>query len=176
MINIIYNDAKDEVMKEPFDSLKKRYQNNFESIKVSKFIFDYVHLLYDKGHKINLNCVGSYIDSPDWIKKKKTTINPINRKDKKCFQYAVTVALNHEQTGKYAERISKIKPLINKYKWEGINFSSEKDDWKKSEKNNVAIPLNVFSVKKEKICPAYASKNNPICEKYAIFLMISNGE
>ena len=58
-------------MKEPFDSLKKRYQNNFESIKVSKFIFDYVHLLYDKGHKINLNCVGSYIDSPDWIKKKK---------------------------------------------------------------------------------------------------------
>ena len=71
MINITHIDAKDEVMKEPFNSLKKRYHNNFESIKVSKFIFDYVHLLYDKCHKINLNCGGSYIDSPDWIRKKK---------------------------------------------------------------------------------------------------------
>ena len=58
-------------MEEPFDSLKKRYQNNFESIKVSNFIVDYVHLLHDKCHKINLNCGGSYIDSSDWIKKKK---------------------------------------------------------------------------------------------------------
>ena len=36
----------------------------------------------------------SYIDSPDWIKNKKATINTINKKDNKCFQYAVTVALN----------------------------------------------------------------------------------
>ena len=37
----------------------------------------------------------------------------------------------------------KIKPFINKYNWEGINFSSEKDDWKKIEKINVIIALNV---------------------------------
>ena len=30
-------------------------------------------------------------------KKQKTTINPINKKDNKCFQYAVTVALNYEE-------------------------------------------------------------------------------
>ena len=36
---------------------------------------------------------GSYIDSPDWIKKKKATINPKN-KDEKWFQYAAKVALN----------------------------------------------------------------------------------
>ena len=34
------------------------------------FLFDYVHLLYYKCHKINPNRGGSYIDSPDWIKKK----------------------------------------------------------------------------------------------------------
>ena len=41
-----------------------------------------------------MNRSGSYIDSPDWIKNKKATINTINKKDNKCFQYAVTVALN----------------------------------------------------------------------------------
>ena len=34
------------------------------------------------------------------IKNKKATINPINKKDDKCFQYAVTVALNYEEIKK----------------------------------------------------------------------------
>ena len=34
----------------------------------------------------------SYIESPDWIKNRKATINPKN-KNNKCFQYATTVAL-----------------------------------------------------------------------------------
>ena len=75
-------------------------------------------------------------------------INPINKKDSKCFQYAVTVALNHEEIGNHAGRITKIKPFINKYKWEGMNFPSEKDGWKKFEKTNVTIALNVLYVKK----------------------------
>ena len=31
---------------------------------------------------------------------------------------------------KNPERITIIRPFINKDKWEGINFPSEKDDWK----------------------------------------------
>ena len=58
--------------------------------------------------------------------------------------------LNHEEIGKHAEEITKIKPFMNKYKWERINFPSEKDDWKIFEKNNVTIALNVFYAKKEK--------------------------
>ena len=73
------------------------------------------------------------------------------QKKKKCFQYAVTVALSYEQIKKGPQRITKIKPFINKYSWEGINFPSEKDDWKKFEKNNVTIALNVLYAKKEKI-------------------------
>ena len=75
-------------------------QNNLESMEGSEFVFDYFHLLYYKCHKINLNCGRSYIDSSDWIKSKKATINLINKKDNKCFQYAVTIALNHEETEK----------------------------------------------------------------------------
>ena len=75
-------------------------------MKGSGFGFDYVQLLYYKCHKINPNCGGSYIDSPDWIKKQKTIINPINKKDNKCSQYVVTVALNYEEIGKNPERIT----------------------------------------------------------------------
>ena len=53
-------------------------------MKGSDFVFDYVLLLYYKYHKINPNCDGSYIDSPDWIKKD-ATINPKNKKDNKSF-------------------------------------------------------------------------------------------
>ena len=71
-IEIMINDEANEVVKELFDSLRNRYQNNLESMQGSKFVFDYVHLLYYKCHKINLNRCGSYIDSPDWIKNKKS--------------------------------------------------------------------------------------------------------
>ena len=46
--------------------------------------------------------------------------------------------------------MTKIKPFINKFDWEGINFPSEKDDWKKFEKNNVTIAHNVLYAKKRK--------------------------
>ena len=66
-------------------------------MKGSEFLFDYVHSMHYKCLKTNLNRGVSYVDSPDWIKNKKATINPINKKDNKSFQYAVTVALNYEK-------------------------------------------------------------------------------
>ena len=82
------------------------------------------------------------------LKNKKPTIKPINKKSSKCFQYSVTVALNHEEIEKNPERITKIKTVMNKYNWERIHFPSEKDDWKKSERNNVTNALNVLYAKK----------------------------
>ena len=80
-------------------------------MKSSEFVFKYVHLLYYKHHKINQNCGGLYIDPTDWIKNKKATINPINKKDNKCFQYVVTVALNHEKIKRDLEKIKEINFL-----------------------------------------------------------------
>ena len=65
--------------------------------------------------------------------------------------------------------MTKIKRFINKYNWEGINFPSEEIDWKKFEKNNVTIALNVLYVKKEKIYPAYLSKHNSNRENKLFF-------
>ena len=79
------NDKADEVIEERFESFKKRYQNKLEgSMKGSEFVFNYVHLLHYKCREINPNCDGSY--KKKW-ENKKTTINPINKKDNKCFQY-----------------------------------------------------------------------------------------
>ena len=86
----------DEVIKQLFGSLLFRYQGGLEtSVKGSNFIFDCVHLLYYKCHKINVNCSGSNTNSPGWIKNKKAGTNPVNDDDK-CFQYTATVVLNRE--------------------------------------------------------------------------------
>ena len=131
-IEIMMNDEADKVVKKLFDSTESRYQYNLKLMKSSEFVFDYVHLLYHKCHKINLNRYGSYMDSPAWIKNKEVTINLINKKDNKYFQHTVTVALSHEEIKRNSPRITKIKSFINKYNWEGINFSPEKDDRKKN--------------------------------------------
>ena len=59
----------------------------------------------------------------------------------------------HEKMGKNPARITKVKPFINKYKWDRINDPSEKkDDMKEFEKNNVIIALNVlYAIKEETI-------------------------
>ena len=88
---------------------------------------------------------------------KKATINSTNKKENKCFQYTIKIALNHEEIKGHPERITKIKnllwqkPFMDKYYWEEINYQSEKNDWKKIEKNYLTICLNFLYAKKIKI-------------------------
>ena len=105
----------------------------------------------------------SYIDSPDWIKKKKTTTNPKNTDDK-YFEYSLTVALSYEEIYWNPESISNIKPSIDQYNWKGITYPSKIDDWKSFGKNNPIIALNILCIKEKEICPAYISKLNSNCE------------
>ena len=107
----------------------------------SDFAFDGVNFLYYDFNKISINRGGSYIDSPKWLKDKKSTINPKNN-DHKCFQYAVTLALNLDKINDHPERISKIKPFIEQYNWKDIDFPSTSKDWKKFElKNEIALNI-----------------------------------
>ena len=53
-------------------------ENLQEKTKGSDFEFDGVNFLYYDFNKISINRGGSYIDSPKWLKDKKSTINPIN--------------------------------------------------------------------------------------------------
>ena len=111
------------------------------------------------------------------MKNKKATINPKNNDDK-CFQYAVTVALNYEQIKNNPERISKIKPFIDQYNWKKIEFPSHKKDWKKFELHKKSIAFNVLYVpyNTEKIGHAYKSKHNLNCKNQIILLTITDGK
>ena len=113
----------------------------------------------------------------EWLKNKKATINPKNNDDN-CFQYALTVVLNHQNNGKNPQRISKIKPFIDQYNWKEIDFPSHSKDWKKFEQNNKTIALNILFVphNTKQIRHVYKLKYNFKRKNQVILLMITDGK
>ena len=111
------------------------------------------------------------------VKNKKATINPKNN-DEKCFQYALTVALNYEQIKSHSERISNIKPFIDQYDWKERNFPSNIKDWNEFEKNNEIIALNIVYLpySTEEVRHACKSKYNLQRKNQLILLMITDGK
>ena len=177
-IEIRIGDDINDVIKELFKSLLKRYQENLqEKMRGSEFGFDGVNLLYYDFNRISLNRGGSYIELAKWIKDKRSIINPKNN-DYKCFQYAITVALNYDKINRNPQRISKIKPFVEQCNWKDIEFPATSKGCKKFEQNNESIALNVFYIphNTKKISLAYKSKHNSNREEQVILLMISNGE
>ena len=111
----------DDIIKELFESLLKRYQEKLEEkIKDSKFTSECVDLLYYEDSKFASECVDllyydlhkrtlrtgkSHKESPEWLINKRASINPQDEDDNSCFQYAITVALNHQNIENHPERI-----------------------------------------------------------------------
>ena len=118
-----------------------------------------------------------YIKSPEWVVNKRATINPKN-KDNKYFQYSIVVALNHQNIENHPERISNIGIFTDQYNWEGIEFPAGIKDWKRFERNNKTIALNILFVphNEKTINLAYKSKYNRKRENQVVLLMITNGE
>ena len=171
-IEIMSGDDNNDIIEQLFESLLQKYQENLlNKMKGSEFEFDGINFLYYDFNKTSINRGGSYIDSPKWLKDKKSTINPKNNDDK-CFQYAVTLALNLDKIKKDPQGVSKIKPFIEKYNWENIDFPSTSKDWKKFECNN-EVALNILYVpyNTKKINITYLTQKRQI-----ILLMISDSQ
>ena len=176
---IMIGDDTNEIIKDLFKSILKRYQGELQvSMRGSEFAFGHVEFMNYIFHKIDLKRSGSYIETPHWIKIKKATLNGHNKKDNKCFQYAVTNVLNYDEIKENHHRVKKVKPFIDKYNWTDINFPSHANDWKKFELNNKSIALNVLYVPKIEytIRHVYKSKYNLTRENQVILLMITDGE
>ena len=179
-IEIMTASETEEIIKELFKSLLQKYQERLEeSMRPSEFAFDSADLLYYQLHKTSLKRRGrSYVDSPEWLKNKKATIDPKNN-DNNCFQYALTVALNYQKIKKDPQRISKIRPFIDQYNSKEIDFlPKQQKDWKKFELNNKLIALSVLFVpyNTKKIKTAYNSKCNFKRENQVILLMITDSK
>ena len=168
------NDAINELLK----SFYKRYQEGLETkMNKSSYIFELVDLLEYHLHKISLNRGSSYINSPEWIKNKGVTINPKNTNDNRCFQYAITASLKYQNIDHHPERISKLKPFINNYNWEDIEFPSRPENYEKFERNNKTIALNIFFVPRntKQIRQAHISEYNNKRNNQVNLLKINDG-
>ena len=113
----------------------------------------------------------SDLNSLGWLQCKKEAITIINNNNNKKFQNALDDALNYQTIETHPERISKLKPYINKYNWEGINFPAGSKEWQKFERNNDTIALNVLYVKHNtnKITVVYRLKHINKRKKQVIY-------
>ena len=178
-IEIMIGSETNEIIEELFKSFLQRYQEGLEeSRKGSQFIFDSIDLLYYHLQKPSLKRTGwSYIDSPKWLKNKRATINPKNNNNN-CSQYSLTAALRYQNIKSHPEWVSNLKPFIDKYDWEGINFPPKQEkDWKKVESNNKSIGLDILfaTYNTEEIRIEYVSKHNHKRENQVILLINTDG-
>ena len=168
----------EEIIESLYRSLLQNYNDNLqEKMRGSDFVFNGINYFFYDFNRVIISKGGSYIESPKWLKDRKCTINQKNN-DNECFQYATTLALNFNKTDKHPQKISRIKPFIENYNWNDINFPTVKKDWNRFEVNNKNVALNIlyvpFNTKKIEI--AYKSKYDLVRDNQIILLMISSGE
>ena len=94
-----------------FTKWSKRLVRLEESMRGREFVFNSIDLLYYHLRKTSLKRGWSYIDSPEWLKNKKATINPKNNENN-CFQYTLTVALNYQNIKKTLKEYQKLNILL----------------------------------------------------------------
>ena len=168
----------DDILKGFLNFFLNNYLTEEELLKNgSSFVFESVDLLPYHIDKTSLKRGKSYIKSAEWVINKRATINPKNR-DNKCFQYSIIFALNHQSIESHPEKILNIGIFTDQYNWEGIEFPAGIKDWKRFERNNKTIALNILFVphNEKTINLAYKSKYNRKRENQVVLLMITNGE
>ena len=154
------------------EEIKLAYKSNYNKRKNQVILL----MINDEANNCYYFAVKnlSELNSLGWLRGKKEAI--INNDN--SFQNALDDALNYQTIKTNPERISKLKPYINKYNWEGIDFAAGPKDWIKFERNNKTIALNVLYIphNTKTISVAYRSEYNNKRKKQVILLMITNGK
>ena len=84
-------------------SLNEKFQDDSElSGESSSFVYESVEECNIHFHKIDLRRGASFIDTPEWLKHKKVTINPQNENNGYCFMDAATIAFYDRDLGRLA--------------------------------------------------------------------------
>ena len=86
-------------------------------LRDSKFTFDRILYMDINIHRLNLTRGASYIKLPDWLSKKKATINPKSL-DNKCFKWAVIAGLRWEKIGANSRENKQIKTIRKRIRLE----------------------------------------------------------
>ncbi|XP_057308440.1 uncharacterized protein LOC130646281 [Hydractinia symbiolongicarpus] len=143
MTSVFQGTIVDEVMDMMFAQIRTHVEN--PALPKSGFSIGRIQHLDVDFHKLKLTRGLSYIETQKWIATKKAIINP-NNNDEECFRWALVAALHHEDIAKDPQRISKLRPYIDRYNWQGIEFPTSIKDINKFERNNPDIAVNVLYV------------------------------
>lgn len=105
---------QNEFIRKLYDSLLVEYEKSENSLRGGNFVFSSVDLIYLQFVKINPKRVGTYVETPEWISKKKAIINPKTFNVNFRFEYSVIASTHYDETRRDHCRISKLKPYINR--------------------------------------------------------------
>ena len=108
---------------------------------------------------IQLTIENTIVALPIWLKNLRCIINPVNN-DNKCFQYTVA-HLYREEINENKGRMNKIKPYLQHFNFENINYPLRKKDYKTFERNNKSVSLNILKPDNEnkRVYCHFKSKN-----------------
>ena len=122
--------------------INMKFQIENPALLNSRFVFDEFLYLGVNFHQLNLTRGSSYLPLPDWLARKKATVNPHNN-DEECFKWSVIAA---EKAGmKDPQRVSNLRKFMDNYDWSGLEFPvSIKDIGKFETRNNISV--NVLAV------------------------------
>ena len=152
------------------EEIKLAYKSNYNKLKNQAILL----MINGEANKCYYFAVKnlSELNSLGWLRSKKEAMISSN------FQNALNDALNYQNIETHPERISKLKPYINRNNWEGIEFPAGPKDWKKFERNNKKTALNILFIpyNTETIGVAYRSEYNNKRKKQVILLMITDGK
>ncbi|XP_057316784.1 uncharacterized protein LOC130657804 [Hydractinia symbiolongicarpus] len=84
------------------------------------------------------------------VASKKAVINPKNE-DEECFKWGIIASLYHTEIERDPQRISKLRPYVDLYNWQGIEFPTSIKSIYKFEDNNQGIAVNVLYVTGKRI-------------------------
>ena len=120
------------------EEIKLAYKSNYKKCKnqvILLMINDEVNICFVVKNLTEINSLG-------WLRGKKEGI--INNDS--SFQNALDDALNYQTIKTNPKRTSKLKPYINKYDWEGIDFPAGLKDWIKFAQKKKTIALNILFI------------------------------
>ena len=98
------------------------------------------------NQEININTSTAYVNTPEWIKVKKCTINLKNNKKvgNESFKYAIVTS---KTSGVNRGRLKNIEKYIKDFVFEGIYYPPKKEDYETFQNNNPSTKLTIFKTK-----------------------------
>ena len=125
-LNILLLSYNSEEVKLVFKSIYNKRKNQVILLMINDETNNYYYSAVQNLSELN---------SLGWLRGKKERItNNNNNNNNNDFKNALDDALNYQTTEKDPQRISKLKPNINKYNWEGIDYPAGSKEWQKVEK------------------------------------------